>query len=652
MCRKRYECVHIDSDGNGYCEICENFVACKDWDDDEYCNYCGKHISHSWDDDFICTVCGHKCPHNCRDLYGKCEYCGFQCPHTRTSHDGSCLDCLSRNTGIIHEEYIVFNFSNHSVLCRNCDYQKDNIHTLNETGICTVCGYDSNCRHESLDDNGDCVYCHKNRALFCKHEIVSIKDVEATCTEPGLSGGKQCSKCGLVLLPQKETAPRHREVIDEAIEPTCTRGGLTEGKHCADCGKVLEQRKIVAAVAHTVVIDPAVEATTEKTGLTEGKHCSVCGKVFVEQLVTPIKVLITDFAAVNTVDGVTLSWTSSSKASGFEIFRKDEAAGTFKSIARTSSTSYCDKSVQVNGVYTYKVRAYTNDGGKFIYNDFSSTSTTGYIAQVGGLTLTQTLMGMQVTWTKIEGGREYQIYRRAEGENSFTQVGSTASTSFTDTSVESNKVYVYMIRGNNKASNGLIYYGAFSHSATKGYLNQVKNLTAVPGTAGMKLTWTAIPGTRGYQIYRKLENESSFTNIGACVSGTFTDTTAENGRTYVYMVRGYNKTAAGSVYYGIFSASVTKLFMAQVKNVTLQKAGTGIRISWTAVSGARGYQIYRKAEGENSYKRVGVAAGKTTSFTDTTATGKTVYTYMVRVYNLADDGTVNTGVFSASVSTK
>ena len=128
-------------------------------------------------------------------------------------------------------------------------------------------------------------------ALFnlCDHlhvEILPGKD--ATCTEPGLTEGRQCKSCGRMLIKQEEIpAPGHDEKILPGVEATCTQSGVTEGKVCTVCGEVLVLQEEIPAPGHSKKVLPAKPATCTEPGLTAGLQCEVCGEVLAAQVETP-----------------------------------------------------------------------------------------------------------------------------------------------------------------------------------------------------------------------------------------------------------------------------------------------------------------------------------------------------------------------------
>ena len=70
----------------------------------------------------------------------------------------------------------------------------------------------------------------------------------------------------------------HIENTIPGYAATCTEAGLTDGKQCSVCGKVTVEQEVIEAAGHnlTVVVTPAVEATCIAEGTTAVMGCANC----------------------------------------------------------------------------------------------------------------------------------------------------------------------------------------------------------------------------------------------------------------------------------------------------------------------------------------------------------------------------------------
>lgn len=115
------------------------------------------------------------------------------------------------------------------------------------------------------------------------------------------------------------------------------------------------------------------------------------------------------------------------------------------------------------------------------------------------------------------------------------------------------------------------------------------------------VNWTSV-GAASYRIYRKeAKPGAAFAGI-ANVTGdvtSYTDETAEAGKTYYYTVRGFwgeNATGTATKYPSdvMVSVNVTALDMPVVATKSVNYSN--VDVSWDAVEGAQKYVIYRKKQ--------------------------------------------------------
>ena len=166
------------------------------------------------------------------------------------------------------------------------------------------------------------------------------------------------------------------------------------------------------------------------------------------------------------------------------------------------------------------------------------------------------------------------------------------------------------------------------------------NLRAIAGNGSVTLTWAA--STSGsptsYRVYRGTKSDGEVNTPVGTTSGTtttFTDTGLRNGTTYYYFVSAAN--AVGG------SPNSNEVSAVPAGVATLPAAPTGlvasagnasVGLTWTASSGATGYNIYRgTTPGGESGTPVGTSTS--TSFTNTGLTNGTTYYYRVAATNTA-----------------
>jgi endoglucanase len=149
---------------------------------------------------------------------------------------------------------------------------------------------------------------------------------------------------------------------------------------------------------------------------------------------------------------------------------------------------------------------------------------------------------------------------------------------------------------------------------------------------GVTVKWSKVTSATAYYVYRKAGNAKNWSKI-ATVSGnatvSYVDKSVTSGTTYTYTVRAYNSKTGKLGSYN--TKGVSTYYLATPTLKTPSNTEKGIKVNWSTIKGATGYNVYRKLSGTSSWSKiVTLSGGSKNSYVDTTAVAGKTYVYTVR----------------------
>ncbi len=320
----------------------------------------------------------------------------------------------------------------------------------------------------------------------------------------------------------------------------------------------------------------------------------------------------------NVYEGQTFTWNAVAGATSYRVYVKvyGDKSYTYLTTVDAKTLSYTNK-LPVNGKkMCYTVKAMNEDSAS------AYTGKTLLYVKAPKATVTNSTKGITVKWDKTEGAVSYKVYRKAGSAKSWTCIATVKTLSYTDTNVKSGTNYRYTVRANiNNVLSGYHKTGwVVKYLATP----KLKSVTNSYGA--VTFSWNGVTGAKSYNVYRKVNNATSWTLVGNTTSCSYKDTNVKNLSNYKYTVRAVN----GNYKSGYVSAGKSVKYVT-APDLTISNSNSGIYLSWSRISGSNSYYIYRKAGNAKSWTKIATVTG--TSYLDSNVKPGVTYTYTIRTYS-------------------
>ena len=432
------------------------------------------------------------------------------------------------------------------------------------------------------------------------HTEVVDKAVAATCTADGYTEGKHCSVCNAVIKAQEKIAATGHKYVETVVEPSYSNRGYTLYE-CSVCGYSYKdnykEQLIVPAVtgfaSGSQTKSSAVLGWDKVSGAdgyavelyTGGKwnevfrtsdssvtSCTVGslkadsiytlrirafkdtddGTVYSDYTRLAVKTKLAGVTGLKaqgvTATAVKLDWARNAGATGYIIEQYKGGKWTQIAVTKNNYTlTFTVKGLAECTPYSFRVKAYKNDGGKTNYSDYVTVKASTLLGGVKNAKVTSTT-GTWITlgWDRNTGATGYVLEQYKGGR--WTEIAVTKNNttlSFTVKGLRNDTTYSFRIKAYKTVGDTTTYGSYVRVVGTTDIPNVAKFTGSAVSASAVKLDWSKNDKATGYVIDQY--KGGRWTEIKA-VDNDITEITVEGlakGTAYTFRIKSV-KTVDGA----------------------------------------------------------------------------------------------------------
>ena len=432
------------------------------------------------------------------------------------------------------------------------------------------------------------------------HTEVVDKAVAATCTADGYTEGKHCSVCNAVIVAQEKIAATGHKYVETVVEPSYSNRGYTLYE-CSVCGYSYkdnyEEQLIVPAVtgfaSGSQTKSSAVLGWDKVSGAdgyavelyTGGKwnevfrtsdssvtSCTVGslkadsiyslrirafkdtddGTVYSDYTRLAVKTKLANVAGLKakggTATAVKLDWARNAGATGYIIEQYKGGKWTQIAVTKNNTTlTFTVKGLAECTPYSFRVKAYKNDGGKTNYSDYVTVKASTLLGGVKNAKVTSTT-GTWITlgWDRNAGATGYVLEQYKGGR--WTEIAVTKNNTtlkFTVKGLRNDTTYSFRIKAYKTVGDTTTYGSYVRVVGTTDIPNVAKFTGSAVSASAVKLDWSKNDKATGYVIEQY--KGGKWTVLATTKNNTtltFTVKGLAKGTTYSFRIKSFRKTVS------------------------------------------------------------------------------------------------------------
>lgn len=232
-----------------------------------------------------------------------------------------------------------------------------------------------------------------------------------------------------------------------------------------------------------------------------------------------------------------------------------------------------------------------------------------------------------LSWSKSNGATGYILYRYNPETKTYKRLAKGKGNTYTVKNLSSAKDYVFTVKPY-AVVDGVEIYASYKNYTVSTTPTAIKNLKQTGSDTGrVRIAWEKKSGADAYDVYKFNSSTKKFEKIATTKSTEYIDTDKSATKVY-YRVVSVVKTDDGYAR-SISSPTLNAITgLDKVKITATKTTKSSVKLSWSKVSYATHYQIFKVVDGKTVLLKT-VTADKLTYTDNSLSSGKN-YTYYVR----------------------
>ncbi len=243
-----------------------------------------------------------------------------------------------------------------------------------------------------------------------------------------------------------------------------------------------------------------------------------------------------------------------------------------------------------------------------------------------------------VSWSGVADASSYRVFRSTSVNGTYSLIGSTTNTSYTNTGLTSGATYYYRVAAYySSTSSGHLGNSSGVKGARLSFATPIITVLYPSTSTSNYMQWTTVYGATSYKVYRSTSASGTYELVKTTTSKHYTDSGLTTGTLYYYKVEACSSSStATSAYRTSRPCVVGDPYIYK----TVIESPTSVTVKWSNVPDATAYYLYRSTSASGTYTLV--ATTTIPLYTNTGLTSGTTYYYKVRAYGSSTYGAYST----------